>query len=235
MSISQEGSSSRTDSQSDTNETVEPCKSESSDVQNESRDRLLTGSSDDDVFESVSIRKQVNCQFPKKRNMPKMGLSADMRTAPKTNFQHQPNVTNHSNHQYHVLVSSNHPNHYHVSSITNPYCVQNENPYHIPSNIYNMPPEISYRDPQTPSHFYHSARFDSPHNQPSSNFHYYEELDNIETSFMYREDMLPSNNSNSSQTALLPSNSPANDGKAFKPYQPITTINADDETLETMI
>jgi hypothetical protein len=48
--ISQDESSVRTDSQSDTYETMEQGKSESSDVQNESRDRLLTGSSDDDVF-----------------------------------------------------------------------------------------------------------------------------------------------------------------------------------------
>ena len=242
VSISQDESSVRTDSQSDTYETMEQGKSENSDVQNESRDRLLTGSSDDDVFVLETKKPIVYSQATKKRNLPKMGLSAEMRQHSRTNYHQAPPLLHQSNHNHnHFHDPSNH--HYRVPSIPNPYCVQTDNPYHVPStNIYHLPPEMSYHVPQQTngmSQIYCDPRFNSPFNRPNnSNCHYYEEIDNIETSFMYCEDMLPSNgSSNCSQAALLPSNSNrvTNGTIGLNPYRPITTIDPNGETLETMI
>ncbi|XP_071140429.1 uncharacterized protein [Mytilus edulis] len=230
VSISQDSSSVRTDSQSDTctYETMDHGKSESSDVPNESRDRLLTGSSDDDVFVSESQKPPYN-QTAKKRNMPKMGVSAELRLQPRTNYQ---SPFHHLNHN-HVYDSSN-PYHS-PSSVMKPNCVQVGNVYHTSANIYHTPQEMPYRVPRTPVQNYH--RFpESPYVQPNpGNFHYYEEIDNIETSFMYSEDMLPSNSSTSSQAALFPSNNLTNKEKGLKPYRPITTVDANGEALETMI
>jgi hypothetical protein len=97
--------------------------------------------------------------------------------------------------------------------------------YHVPQQTNGM------------SQIYCDPRFNSPFNRPNnSNCHYYEEIDNIETSFMYCEDMLPSNgSSNCSQAALLPSNKVTNGTIGLNPYRPITTIDPNGETLETMI
>lgn len=227
ISISQDESSVRSDSQS-TYDTVDPGKSESSDVQNESRDRLLTGSSDDDVF-IPSSQKIVHNQVCKKQSVPKMGVSANLRSPPRSN--NPPSSIYHSNHGSH--------NHYHVSSVTNQNCIQTVNPYQDPSNFHYSGQPIHYRIPTT--QVYHSPNITgSPFNRPKNlNSHFYEEIGNIETSFMYCEDMLPSlpstTSSNSSQTALLPSNKSSNEKGCLTPYRPITTIDPSGESLETMI
>lgn len=226
ISISQDESSVRSDSQS-TYDTVDPGKSESSDIQNESRDRLLTASSDDEVFVPNS-QKNVHNQVVKKHSMPKMGISANLRSPP--GGANPPLSVLHSNH-----VSSNH---HHVSSITGQNCVQTGESYHDPKQLHVSGQPLHYHIP--PSQIYHHPHvLGSPYSQPKNvNSHFYEEIGNIETSFMYCEDMLPSipsTGSSSSQAALLPSNKSFNENGCLSPYRPITTLDPSGESLETMI